>query len=207
MPFARCNCTRAPCWFLSAIAHAASPPPFPRPPQVLGAVHLSFLTRQEKLKLAFEHLDLDGNGELDMEELQARGRGAVEAAVKGSGTGGILMALSVDDLGSGQACEPRLSPSFSASEERAYSPARPALGILTRPVPPWPARSARPPQVFAKSLNPRDDDASASRKANRSLAWLDENQSGQARGAARFVRCFLRAPLRSLRNEGRERMQ
>lgn len=40
--------------------------------QVLGAVHLSYLSRQDKLKLAFEHLDLDGNGELDMKELQAR---------------------------------------------------------------------------------------------------------------------------------------
>lgn len=37
-------------------------------------MHLSYLSRQDKLKLAFDHLDLDGSGELDTEELQARKR-------------------------------------------------------------------------------------------------------------------------------------
>lgn len=52
--------------------HPPHAPHAPRPTQVLGAVHLTYLTRQEKLKLAFQHLDLDGSGELDMTELQAR---------------------------------------------------------------------------------------------------------------------------------------
>lgn len=62
--------------------------------------------------------------------------------------------------------------------------------------------------MFAKSLNPRDDDASASRKANRSLAWLDENQSGQARAAGRRGRnravavSLLHAPETGANNPG-----
>ena len=53
--------------------------------QVLGAVHLSFLSREEKLGRAFAVLDTDSSGALDLAELQVGPVGPLRAR---GGTGG-----------------------------------------------------------------------------------------------------------------------